>query len=182
MRYYTLLDTLLIGGILLTLVIFYPEYSQGNISTGFILSLFAITIIYFVGLHVLNALFKSMFRRLALKLGCEYQDTGRFSLSIYMNCQEMNIHITLRSAYMPDSLHLTIKGKFRKAFYGEKDAKSRNLTETLIALGRRYGIRVNDAILSEKNAQFLFTRIPMKEENLIGIIQNVKILASDFKE
>ncbi len=182
MRYYSLLDMLLVGGILLALVFFYPEYSQGYISTGFIISLFAVTLVYFIGLHVLNAIFKSIFRNVARKMRCDYQDTGKFSLSIYMICKDMDIHVTLRSAYMPDSLHLTIKGKFIEAFFDGKDKASRTLTNNLLNLGKRYRIRVNDAILSKEKAQFLFTRIPMKEESLLGLINEVRLLASHFME
>ncbi|MCD6370147.1 MAG: hypothetical protein J7L63_01435 [Thermoplasmata archaeon] len=182
MKLYTLVDVLLFILVFVDLVLYYPEFLKGRVPSEFIIILVLITIGYFMALNALNQRTKKIFERVSSRLGCKFTDLGFLTLKYRITCDDMEIDGTLRSTYLPESLHIKFNGKFKDAIFRGKDRVSKEFTDKLAKLGIKYGVRINDAYLSSTIGEILLTKIPGKEDNLVNLLNELRECFTEFKE
>ncbi len=182
MRAYAFLDASLLIFVFLDIAYFYSEISRGHISPIFLLILAIITIAYFIALNLLNERVKQSFRKFAEHHGCKFHDKGHLTLQYEIVCDDWELEGSLRSTYMPDSVHIKFKGKFKEAWMRGKDPLSQKFTEELLKIAIRYGARVNDAYTSHDKGEVLVTRIPTNEKKIFLLLQEIENLFRSLRE
>ncbi len=173
MRAYLLLDIVTIILALIGIGMFYGDLFWGGFNYLAFLYFVILAIGYMWAIHHLHGKSKEIMKKLADRLGCEFEDTGSFSLTHYIRCQDMEIKITLRGSYTPASIHIKISGEFEEALFKGRDEHSRRLTSLLRGLEGHYGIRVNDAYTSSNKAEIIITRYPEDPKVLEEIIHGI---------
>ncbi len=180
MRFSTLLDIAMLFLAFLDVAVFYDDISRGEIPVAFIVILLLITVGYFIALNALNRRMKNILRRIAEEMGCKFSDEGWLHYRIV--CQNMEIEGTLRSTYMPQSLHLTFKAHFKDAVFRGRDVSSQRFTDKLLDVALKYGVRVNDAYASSSVVELLLTRLPESEKKLRELIREYRRLFTSLME
>ncbi len=173
MKSYLLLDIITIILALIGVGMFYSDLFWGGFNWIVTLYFVALAIGYMAVIHHLHGKSKEIMRKLAEDMGCDFEDTGDFSLTHYIRCENLEIKMTLRGSYTPASMHLKVKGEFQEASFRGRDKNSQKLTSRLNEIAAKYGMKVNDAYTSFKGAEIIITRYPEDAKILREIIQDI---------
>ncbi len=170
MKPYLILDVITLVLVALGIAAFYNDLAHGNFSVIITLYFVIIAVAYFIVINMINNWVKKLFRKVAEKLQCEFLDSGKYSLTHYIRCENMEIKINLRGSYTPASLYLKFYGNFKEADIKGSDKNSRRFISNILDLQRKYRIKVNDAYSSKDVAEMIITKFPYNADILEKII------------
>ena len=174
MKNYLVLDIVTIILALIGVGMFYGDLFGGGFNWIVTLYFVFLAIGYVIVINRLHLRTKKIMEKLADEMGCEFEDTGNFSLTHYIRCEDVEIKVTLRGSYTPASMHMKLKGNFEEAVLKGTDEQSRILTQKLRNIEKKYGIKVNDAYTSISKAEIIITKYPEDVEVLKEIIADIK--------
>jgi|GEM_PF-4060778 len=174
MKNYLLLDIVTIILALIGVGFFYGDLFGSGFNWIVTLYFVSLAVGYVIVINRLHMRTKEIIKKLAKDMGCQFEDTGNFSLTHYIKCRDMEIKVTLRGSYTPASMHLKFSGNLEEAVLKGNDEYSRRLTKELQEIERKYGIRVNDAYTSSTGGEIIIIKYPEDAEILKKIIQDIR--------
>ena len=178
MKPYLILDLTTLILVVLGIAAFYNDLIHGNFSMVVTLYFVIIAIAYFITINIINNWAKKIFVRVAEKLKCEFLDSGKYALTHYIRCPNMEIKINLRGSYTPASMYLKLTGNFREADIRGNDKNSKRFISQIQNLQRKYKVKVNDAYISKNVAEMIITKFSYNADVLAKMIEDAKAIIS----
>jgi len=176
MKPYMILEITTLIIVILGIAAFYDNLVHGNFSVIVTLYFVIIAVAYFIVINMLNNWAKNVFKKVADKIQCEFIDSGKYSLTHYIKCHDMEIKINLRGSYTPASLYLKIVGDFKEADIRGSDENSKRFITNIQNMQSKYRVKVNDAYISKNMAEMIITKFPYDADILAGLIKDAKAI------
>ncbi len=178
MNKYNILDIATVILVIIGFAFFYKDLSAGKFNAIITLYFVALAAGYFLVIHFLHLEAKNVMREVAKNMGCQFEDSGKYSLSHKIKCENMEIVVNFRGSYTPASIHITLWGTFHKADVRAGDPSSKKLAQLLRDLERKYRIRVNDAYISKDTAEAIITKFPYNSAKLQSLLTEFREIVS----
>ena len=178
MKPYLMLELTTLTLVVIGIGIFYTDLASGNFNFLLVIYFVILAIAYFVIINKLNKWAKMVFEKVAKKLNCKFIESGKYALTHYIKCPNIEIKINLRGSYTPASLYFKFSGNFNQADIRGKDKNSLKFISYLQKLQKKYGIKVNDAYISKNVAEMIITKFSYNADILSRMIEDAKTIIS----
>ncbi len=178
MKPYLILQLTTLALVVIGIGMFYSDLASGNFNFLVVIYFVIIAIAYVVVINKLNRWARMIFENVAKKLNCKFIETGKYALTHYIKCPDMEIKINLRGSYTPASLYFKFSGNFNQADIRGSDENSLKFISYLQKLQEKYRIKVNDAYISKNVAEMIITKFSYNADILAKMIEDAKAIIS----